>query len=456
MRIVVAGAGAGKTTSLAEHVINRLDEIKDKKIIYVITYTNSARDRIKESIINSLGRIPWQLRIETSHAFLLREIIFPFHHLLYDKHFSKASDIPLHMNPQFRAIKIREMENRGIIHVERVTEVAKQVLCGKSKDTKLIKQRRNKIASVITKYLDSVFIDEAQDMDEPFVKVIQFLENQSVNITLMGDPKQDLRGRNAFKGLILTCPSKVEYKNLNYRSPVSHVRLSNAYIPTEEHQKSYTAEDGIINYIFESEVDVNTFVDPKYWDQIFIFKKNYRYTTYVKDSGQGGNILLYELDILVEKSGVKKSIIKKTVFEMKEYLTTNLAELNNLAIFKYIEQKLAIKLNRQDMGKLTSCISRNRNEIPPNSILVSSIDRVKGLEGDKCLFIVTTDIAAYLLKENVEQNKMLNYLYVALTRSRNLLTLLISLEVESKYGKAHLEDFFGEIQVGKYDLTTRD
>ncbi|MDE9753469.1 UvrD-helicase domain-containing protein [Staphylococcus delphini] len=50
MRIIVAGAGAGKTTSMAEEVLNRYEKIKDGKIIYVITYTNAARDHIRKKL----------------------------------------------------------------------------------------------------------------------------------------------------------------------------------------------------------------------------------------------------------------------------------------------------------------------------------------------------------------------------------------------------------------------
>lgn len=47
MNIVVAGAGAGKTTSMAQKVFERCNEITDQRIIYVVTYINAARDRIR-------------------------------------------------------------------------------------------------------------------------------------------------------------------------------------------------------------------------------------------------------------------------------------------------------------------------------------------------------------------------------------------------------------------------
>ncbi|GAB0240577.1 hypothetical protein JPSP13_17150 [Staphylococcus pseudintermedius] len=78
MRIIVAGAGAGKTTSMAEEVLNRYEKIKDGKIIYVITYTNAARDHIRRKIIELQGSIPKQIKIETSHVFFITGNYFPF------------------------------------------------------------------------------------------------------------------------------------------------------------------------------------------------------------------------------------------------------------------------------------------------------------------------------------------------------------------------------------------
>lgn len=69
MKIVVAGAGAGKTTSMAQLVLDKLEEVNTGKFIYVITYTNAARNRIREKIIELNGCIPNQLFIETIHVF---------------------------------------------------------------------------------------------------------------------------------------------------------------------------------------------------------------------------------------------------------------------------------------------------------------------------------------------------------------------------------------------------
>ena len=51
------------------------------------------------------------------------------------------------------------------------------------------------------------------------------------------------------------------------------------------------------------------------------------------------------------------------------------------------------------------------------------------------MFILTLDLAEYLWGKKRADNKTKNKLYVALTRSLEKLTILISKEVEEKYGR---------------------
>lgn len=66
------------------------------------------------------------------------------------------------------------------------------------------------------------------------------------------------------------------------------------------------------------------------------------------------------------------------------------------------------------------------------------------MEGEKCLFTLTNDLAAYLFNDNTETNKTKNKLYVALTRSLNELSIYILKEVEDKYTKEKIHGFFEE------------
>ena len=78
IHIQVAGAGAGKTYTLAELILQEHDLNITHKSIFAITYTNSAKENIIKNIIEKRGRLPDNIKIQTVHTFLLNEIIFPF------------------------------------------------------------------------------------------------------------------------------------------------------------------------------------------------------------------------------------------------------------------------------------------------------------------------------------------------------------------------------------------
>jgi superfamily I DNA/RNA helicase len=448
MYIVVAGAGAGKTTSMAELVLSRLKEITDNRIIYVITYTNAARDIIKEKIKEKEGSIPSQLKVETIHSFLLNEVIYPFNHLIYADIYKSASQIPLSSKPAFKAVKKKELRGQNIIHVEDVTKTAKYLLCGKSNDTVKVKNRHDNALKILSSYLDSIYVDEAQDMDDELSEVLTKLVNYDINVNLIGDPKQDLRNRGAFRGII-TDVLTVEYKPDNHRCPSVHVDFSNSFIPTEEQQTS-SKEGGNLNYLLESKCSIQKEIENGVYDLVYIYQKNERFKTHKEDRNKSEKILFYELKSLASKASsvneknidqVAYVLFKKTVNTVKRNKTTE-------TIFTGLERELSVIMNKNDKGKIGSAVSMFRTALLKEAgTLVDSIDAVKGLEGYNCLFIISTQLAPYLFKEVVDHNKMMNYLYVGLTRSKQDLTIMVTTEVEKKYGHKYIHEQLHELGI---------
>lgn len=448
MNIIVAGAGAGKTTSMSEVVISRLKEVTNGKRIYVISYTNSARDRIKEKIIENVGSIPKEIKVETIHSFLLREVIYPFNHLIYGDFFKSASQMSLSTNNRFKASKKKELRENNIIHVEDVTKTAKYLLCGKSSDTKKIKFKRDNALKMLSRYLDSIFVDEAQDMDDEFSQTLLMLSRYNINISLVGDPKQDLRGRGVFRNVISE-NTPVQYKSENHRCPIIHVDLSNGFIAPEEHQIS-TKESGTLKYALESNCDVQKEIESDLYDLTYIYQKNARFKTQKKDKTQIENQLFYELKVLTRKSTsmIEKNIDQQAYILFRKTLNTIKNNQSTRAIFLGLENSLSIRMDKIDKGKIGSVIDEYRERLSDEpGVLVNSIDGVKGLEGEDCLFIVSTQLAPYLFKEVVTQNKMMNYLYVGLTRSKRNLTIMVTKEVESEYGHEYIHQKFKQMGI---------
>ncbi|MEL4228888.1 UNVERIFIED_CONTAM: AAA family ATPase, partial [Staphylococcus pseudintermedius] len=426
MRIIVAGAGAGKTTSMAEEVLNRYEKIKDGKIIYVITYTNAARDHIRRKIIELQGSIPKQIKIETSHVFLLQEIIFPFNYLLYGQLYTTTSVISLPSEPKYKANRLKELKEQNTVHVEEVTQIAKFVLVGKSSDRKIVKEKRKKILATIGRYLDSVFIDEVQDIDSHLSGIIKVLHENGFYLHLVGDPKQDLRGKNELRKLIESFGQYVEYKRENYRCPISHVNFSNKYVIEEERQNYQNTNLGTIKYLFETDIDVYEHIKTKRYNHVYIYQKNDRFITKDKKKNEFNNSLKYELKRLIQKSTYAEGHVEKTVYELAKWIQEVIDSRSDWKIINIVGVKLSLELTNEDKARMKSALDLYRERKEMKGIPVDSIDKVKGLEGEKCLFILSTELAEYFFKTKRDQNKMANYLYVALTRAKNELTILIT------------------------------
>lgn len=436
MRIIVAGAGAGKTTSMAEKVLNRFKEIEDNKIVYVITYTNAARDEIRNKIIDLNKYIPKHILVETIHSFLLNQIIFPYYHLIYDQCYTGVSNIILPSNPAHKKIKLNELKKQGIIHVDEVTQVAKWIICGKSNESKGNINKHNVVINIIKRYLDMLFIDEAQDMDKYLKEIIEVLNKNNMNLYLVGDPKQDLRGRNQFKKLINNYHEMIEYRTENYRCPVSHVKFANQFVCEKEKQVPQKVEMGEIKLIFENDIDIKKYISSSEYDYVYIYRKNNRFNTHNDDLKKGYKNLTYELKTTLLKTHIEENQVEKCVYILSKNILKVINNRTNSQILNRLKEILGIELNKNEWAKLSGALDASRLRSENNdSIMVNTIDRVKGLEGKNCIFIVTEDIVPYLLKKKSEDNKMKNYLYVALTRSKSRLELFITKEVEEKYGR---------------------
>ena len=86
MRINVAGAGAGKTTKMADYITEF--EIPTGKIVFCISFTNAAAENIEEKVKQKLDNIPSNIRISTIHSFLYHELICQYYYFLYGKQFA--------------------------------------------------------------------------------------------------------------------------------------------------------------------------------------------------------------------------------------------------------------------------------------------------------------------------------------------------------------------------------
>ena len=78
-RLMIAGAGSGKTTFL----INEALEIKDTPVL-ITTFTDANEESIRKHIIGINGCIPANITIQTWFSFLLQHGVKPYQSYVFD------------------------------------------------------------------------------------------------------------------------------------------------------------------------------------------------------------------------------------------------------------------------------------------------------------------------------------------------------------------------------------
>ena len=399
MEINIAGAGAGKTTKMSDKIILLRNQIDEDKKIFCVAFTNSAVDCIRRKLCEHYVQIPQNIIVSTIHSFLYREIIKPYYHLLYGKKYEKISVADLPQDAKYK--------------------------------------------NAIAKYCGAICIDEVQDIDKHMQEIIEELSRMGIPMLLMGDPKQDLKGFKCLRNLMSIYKQNVRYISECHRCPQLHLELSNRLVDENEKQKS-EKDSGQLSIYYESEIDCRTLIESQKYDLMYMSQKEGVYETHDYKKNNIRENLAEELEPLLSENHPTKDTL--TVKKVAYYYAGKMIEKYRNTGKKKDAMALLSKCEKIDSRRYGIIINIFEDESPikqEDKIFVKSIDYIKGMEGEKCLFILTNDLAAYLFNDNnTEANKTKNKLYVALTRSLNELSIYILKEVENKYTKKRIQDFF--------------
>lgn len=450
MRVNVAGAGAGKTTKMADLIAEF--EVPEGKVVFCIAFTNAAAENIKKKVSVNLGRIPDNIRISTIHSFLYQELINPYYYFLYGKHFERLSVIDLPDN-SFKWAKLSELEANNILHFTKIPEKAKFVAYQKSGDSKATRELREKILRRFSDYCGAIFVDEAQDIGEDVRHILESLDKVGVEVVLYGDPKQDVKGLGQFRSIIDNT-SDVNYIPDCHRCPQLHLNLSNTLAPENEQQIADGKNSmGSISIVFEGDVkDIQAFLEAGRFGLQYISMKRDRFATHEKqDVGKRFETLRHEVFRAMEErwKGRKAEIeINRAAFYISERMLEEFDGGSNVRdiISQWVKIGAFDTLPKRRYAQMAAVFSADGAESVDVPV-VQSIEIIKGLEAERCLFILTTDLAPYLFQEKTEDNKTRHLLYVALTRSLDHLSILVTKEVEDKYTRPSIEKFFNSYAV---------
>lgn len=448
IEVQIAGAGAGKTYGLAEKIIAHYDPTSYKKI-FAITYTNNASKNISEAIIKQLGYLPENIVVCTVHTFLLNEIIYPYSPFVLNEVHTTSSRCKTFSNfPTGKSAEKKQREAKstisrlkkiGVIHVDETYAAAWRVVdenySKHSSQKKKLKVR--KVHRLLNSAIDKIFLDEAQDLDETALRAFQQIGENSVDIYMVGDPKQAIDYPKSFKGWLAANKVNEKVKLLpkiktSRRVPQRILDLSNTFCLKGQEQISLSEVEGRLSYV-TSEDD--------HYDQVLchhiengslvsIFRKEGNYST--KQAGS-----LPEFDPEVEEFLMKEFPEYEedvVIYALQRYFASLLSSNdNNKSIQKFLN-KLEIPYEKELFKKLCrSAEQYSSSKDNSAKYTISSIHRTKGLESKVCVLVLTPAIFKYLMQDGVTKyNKTWNMVYVALTRTESELVVAVDMELLGK------------------------
>lgn len=176
--IIIASAGGRKTTFIVQEALKR----KDKKIL-ITTYTTENYEQICAYFIENNGCVPPNITILSWFTFLLRDGVRPYQSNVLSTRRVESFDYrtsPAPIVTGGRSNSSWYLNKGNYLYKDRVTEF----ICDcNTRCNGLVVDRLEKI-------YDIIYIDEMQDLVGWDQELIELLMKSSIELTLVGDPRQ--------------------------------------------------------------------------------------------------------------------------------------------------------------------------------------------------------------------------------------------------------------------------
>lgn len=197
--LMIAAAGSGKTTFLAEKALAVALET-----VLITTYTESNEQEIREKIVKKMGYIPSNITIQTWFSFLLQHGVRPYQSVMEDSLHEKSIGFYLINEPSAKKL---DANGKPIIN-----QYSGQPICWAEDDNflrhyftsslKLYSDKASKfiitcdrraggaIVDRVSRIYAHFFIDEVQDLAGYDLEIIKLLCKSDSSVLLVGDPRQ--------------------------------------------------------------------------------------------------------------------------------------------------------------------------------------------------------------------------------------------------------------------------
>lgn len=427
-------AGAGKTFNLAKDILQRHKEMVQDKTIFVLSFTNRSIATI-QSRVNMLGSIDEKdIIYMTVHRFMLYEIIYPYSNFAICEKYNDVSYREI-SEPKFKNWVFKQERSYERIHVKNVYNTAKKILKIKDKD------KFSTIIDLLTSKIDSVFIDESQDLDDDAFCVFQELMENGVSVDFIGDIKQAISNPGAFLKFINNNKDKMNYKSnsITRRLPIVLNELIRSVFNFDEETKTLSPRRGeIVFYILDDFCD-EKFLD--YFSEDFTIIAKQKIESFYNTKATKKEVLIRY---------VKDKICEYTNYDCESYLVY----VESVVVEKIKSGKKPYKvlndlLKRFNVGELPknekgksplyasqiAILNRIKDDYNTKGIPINSVIDFKGDEDDEIGLVMHSSFFDYFTKsKKINFNKECNQLYVALTRTKDKLMLIFPFKESRKIG----------------------
>lgn len=455
IEIQIAGAGAGKTYNLSEKIIRFNADNTSHKLIYAITYTNAAKKKISDEVVKRLGYIPDNVRIETVHSFFLNEVIYPYSHFTISEVYNNAVSYTLPKVHAYKNRKLTLLKQKRIIHSDSVFNKAKIIIdrSNSKHGNKAKKAKVDFVNSHISAKISHIFIDEAQDLDDDALCVFKILSDHEINVYMIGDPKQAIKFPGAFRDFIRQATGTeftvLSNNNFTKRVPSDILELSNALCINEEKQISTNGKKGRVSYIKSSNNNYRSIIDHyrSLGHLIYIEEKQGSYDTHSRSVVFLPLSLEEKLfNIAVSRDLDGSLYLASIISEITERLTNSTSK----EIISWLSKYSNLRLELEEYAELIQHLEQVSISKKSSVYVVSSIEAVKGLESEVCIFVLNQTMYDYItqnIPKAKHHNKNWNKAYVALTRSCNTLIFALDQDLFSRSSIMEVESYFKKMGV---------
>lgn len=434
---------------LAGKILVRHHKKDNDKIIYAISFTNYAKRNIEQRVAElNNGLMPSDICIETVHSFLLNEIIYPFSQYYFGKAFSKATSMKLPIEIKLQKYQLKRVNERGIIHNSQVFNKAKQMIVDGKGETKAKHRKKELIIEYLQASVDALFIDEAQDLDADALALFGKL-SESIYAYIVGDPKQSIKYPKDFREFTERIRENnsvfhmLSPNTITRRMPECHLRISNLFCPADERQTTISDAKGEIYYLYSTDEKFSKLYESFDFLKALIYIRQETDTFTTQDSKSVFSLEESVREKLLEKinSDYDSDAFVKAI--EKYFINVTLKKGEKGAIQSFTKH-FDITLENNEYAKLINDLKIENKE---KKLKVKSIDKIKGLENELCMFIMDNTMLEYLFGKKQETNKEMMRLYVALTRSKSDLILVIDKLSIKKFTDKQIEKGFSELNI---------